>query len=120
MSFTRLIRVTVFIAFVVVGNVSQSVADIATCDVHNGMKIWYLDYANDDYSLAHPLGVREGIIDINEGPWHKKCAVDGANSKVFIPFDPVSGPDKGQMDSRFAKGIFRTRAEALRAYRRLI
>ena len=38
---------------------TNALANIPTCDLHNGMRIWFLDYADDDYTLSHPLGRTE-------------------------------------------------------------
>jgi hypothetical protein len=75
-------------------------AAIPTCDIHNRMRIWFLDYAEADTRLAHPLGVGSGLVDIDEGKWHAKCAADGPNSKVFVPFNATSGMESGQWDAR--------------------
>jgi hypothetical protein len=98
---------------------SPSSAYIPTCEIRNGMKIWYLDYADDDYTLSHPLGIREGIVEINEGSWHSKCSKDGPGTKIYVPFDPISGKDKGQMDTRWPQDVYRSKTEAERAYQRL-
>lgn len=94
-----------------------SFAYIPTCNIHNGMKIWYLDYAENDYSLSHPLGVREGIVEINEIPWHSKCKQDAPETKVYVPFIPISGRDRGQMDTRWPQGVYLSKDDAERAYR---
>jgi hypothetical protein len=91
-------------------------ANVVTCSLHPGMTIYFLDYADSDTTLSHPLGVASGKVDIHEPDWHKKCAQDGPNSKVFVPFNATSGMEKGQWDTRNPKGIYRTRAEAERAY----
>jgi hypothetical protein len=93
-------------------------ASIPTCALHKGMHIWYLDYADDDVALAHPLGVREGVVDINDHPWHEKCARDGPYTKLYVPFIPLTGRDKGSFDTRWPQDVYRTRAEANRAYLR--
>lgn len=92
-------------------------ANIETCSLHRGMTIYFLDYATNDYTLSHPLGVASGKVDINEVTWHKKCSQSDA--KVFVPFIATSGIEKGQWDTRFPSGIFRTRADAEAEFRHL-
>jgi len=115
---SRWFSLAVFACTLMAAMAAPSRAAIPTCEIHNGMKIWYLDYADNDYSLSHPLGVREGIVDINEASWHGKCAKDGPNTKIYVPFDPVSGKDKGQTDTRWPQDVYRTRADAERAYKK--
>jgi hypothetical protein len=95
---------------------TNALANIPTCDLHNGMRIWFLDYADDDYTLSHPLGVLTGIVDINERTWHSKCIADGPNTKIFVPFN-YRKSGKASWDTRWPQDVYRTRAEAERAYR---
>ncbi len=91
---------------------------IPTCQIHNGMTIWFLDYAEDDYQSLHPLGVLRGTIEINEINWHSKCRGDGPGAKIFVPFNYVKN-GKAKWDTRWPQDVYRTRAKAERAYRRL-
>ena len=96
--------------------VSVAEAAIPTCDIHKGMRVWFLDYADSDTASAHSLGVASGIVDINEREWHSKCSADGPYTKIYVPFTATSGINKGQFDTRWPQDVYRTKAEAVRAY----
>ena len=99
-----------------------AMAYIPACDIHNGMHIWYLEYADSDYTMSHPRGVREGVVDIHEGPWHAKCANDGRGgpmTRIYVPFVPVRAKTKDDFDTRYTSDVWRTHVEAEAAYRRL-
>jgi hypothetical protein len=100
--------------FAAVASVAE--AAIPTCDIHKGTRIWFLDYADSDTASAHPLGVASGIVDINEREWHSKCSADGPYTKIYVPFTATSGINKGQFDTRWPQDVYRTKAEAVRAY----
>lgn len=93
-----------------------SEAAIPTCSIHNGMKIWFLEYADDDYNNSHPLGVLSGVVDIHEREWHKKCASDGPDAKVYVPFNYRKN-GKSQWDTRWPQDIYASKEAAERAYR---
>ena len=92
-------------------------ASVSTCSLHKGMTIYFLDYAENDYTLSHPLDVASGRVDIDEVKWHKKCS--SLDDKIYVPFVAASGIEKGQWDTRYPSGIFLTRAAAEAAFRRL-
>jgi hypothetical protein len=93
-------------------------AQIPTCEIHSGMTVWFIDYAESDYTSSHPLGVLRGIVDINERAWQAKCGADGANAKVFVPFN-FEKNGQHESDTRWPQDLYRSKAEALRAYNRL-
>lgn len=105
----------VVVAIAALTTAPRAIAAIRTCDIHNGMKVWFLDYAHDDYTNSHPLGVLEGVIDIDEHAWHAKCKSEGPNAKVFVPFNYRKN-NQALWDTRWPQDVYRTRAEAQRAY----
>ena len=92
-----------------------SSASIPTCDIHNGMKVWFLEYSDNDYALAHPLGVLQGTVEINETKWHFKCAADGPGTKIYVPFKYTKN-GKIEEDTRWPQDVYRTKSEAERAF----
>jgi hypothetical protein len=81
-----------------------------TCDVHNGMKIWFVDM--DDKN--RPLAVRQGTVEINEAIWQRKCKADRMGEKIYIPFNYINAQGKPDSDTRWPFNVYRTRAEAQR------
>jgi hypothetical protein len=83
-----------------------------TCDIHNGMKIWFVDMDNNN----KPIGVRQGTVDINEATWQKKCKSDRMGEKVYVPFNFVNAAGKADYDTRWPFNVYRNRAEAQRNF----
>jgi hypothetical protein len=85
---------------------------LRTCDIHNGMKIWFVDM--DDHN--RPLAVRQGTVEINEAVWQRKCKADRMGEKIYVPFNCINAQGKPESDSRWPFNVYRTRAEAQRNF----
>ncbi len=85
---------------------------LRTCDIHNGMKIWFVDM--DDKN--RPLAVRRGTVEINEAVWQRKCKADRMGEKIYVPFNYINGQGKPDSDSRWPFNVYHTRASAQRNF----
>jgi len=85
---------------------------LRTCDIHNGMKIWFADM--DDHN--RPLAVRRGTVDINEAVWQRKCKADRMGEKIYVPFNYINAQGKPDSDTRWPFNVYRTRVDAQRNF----
>lgn len=59
-----------------------------------------------------PLSARQGVVEINEVIWRRKCKAGRMGEKIYVPFNYINAQGQRDFDSRWPFNVYRTRTEA--------